>query len=149
VADNNQGNVFVAYLGDVTEYAASGSVLTTLNLSGLSTITALAADNQGDVFVAGQIVAINNLPAHAAVEEYSATGQLTTTYSNGLSDPSALLVDSKGDLYIADADNNSVQEYNAQGTLLRTLFSRGFYSMDAVESLQGCIHGVLWQTPRR
>ena len=107
LAVDGSGNVYVANAlsGTVSEFP-SGSTSVNGTLTGLSSPTALACDNKGDLVVANG----NN-----TLSEFLAGVPGVTTVSTGLDSISGLAFDGSGNLYAANYDGNNVTEF-ALGT---------------------------------
>ena len=118
----------------------SGSIYTpatkpTLTLTaGLHNPVAVVTNAAGDIFVANRGNTAGTLGS-GSVDEYSATGKLLHVLTTGVSLPSSLAVDSQGNVYVGNYitdkyGHSSVEEFGADGTLIRT-----FTGMTNVESV--------------
>jgi len=90
----------------------------TLLTPGLNLPRAVAADAQGNVYIAD---AANNV-----VDQWNATtGQMTALVSSGLNGPAGVAVDGQGNVYIADTGDNAIREWVASTQQVSTLVSSG------------------------
>ena len=131
VITNTTGAIFVANHGDtsgalgsgsVNEYSATGTLLHVFS-TGVSLPSALAADSQGNIYVANYVI---DEYGHGSVAEFAADGTLIKTLT-GMADVASIAVDSNGNVFVDCLNGNInggkgyIEEFSATGILTRVL----------------------------
>ena len=126
LAFDKNDNMFIATGGSVYEKAAGSSGQTaTLYADGFVLVTGLAADAQGDLFVADGANASNDVTEVTA----SPRGYVHLPIT-GLNNPGGLALDSDGDLFIAGGGANNVVMYTPGGA--QSTVGSGYISPEGV-----------------
>lgn len=110
--------VYVMERNRVQKFASDGEWITTWGTR-FSTLVAIVADNQGDIYLVAK-----DFP----LQKYNSLGNLLATWSNVTFDyfsEIGLAVDKDNHLYVTDSFSNILQKFDSNGNLLLQLGGRG------------------------
>jgi hypothetical protein len=122
------GAVYIGDTARVQVFSPSGAWRENISLAGLSstgTVTALAVDSAGDVFVKDGGNRFTGEGAVAGVREFAPNGTEKAQFETGSTTVEALATDPAGDLFVGDAGGGfHVLKYDAAGQELASFASR-------------------------